>query len=38
MQKNIFKQIFIEGWEAFKRAYPRYHAVDAVVQKDAGVW
>ncbi len=36
VQKNRFKQIFIDGWEAFTRAYPRYHAVDAVVQKMLG--
>jgi hypothetical protein len=31
--KNRFKQIFADGWEDFKRNYPRYQAVDQVVQK-----
>src|SRR5579864_4920227 len=35
-QKNIFKQIFIDGWDAFKQAYPRYESVDEVVQKMLG--
>src|SRR5919108_4703994 len=35
-QKNRFKQIFIDGWEEFKRTHPRYAAVDAVVQKMLG--
>lgn len=35
-QKNRFKQIFIDGWEDFKRTHPRYAAVDAVVQKMLG--
>src|SRR5437868_3456856 len=36
VQKNCFKQIFIDGWEAFKRAHPRYATVDPVVQKMLG--
>jgi len=35
-QKNIFKQIFEDGWADFKRKYPRYEAVDEVVQKMLG--
>ncbi len=35
-QKNVFKQIFEEGWADFKRRYPRSQAVDAVVQKMLG--
>ena len=35
-QKNVFKQIFEDGWEDFKRKYPRYQAVDEVVQKMLG--
>lgn len=34
--KNVFKQIFIDGWEAFKQRHPRYEAVDEVVQKMLG--
>src|SRR6266508_5175622 len=34
--KNVFKQIFADGWAAFKRNHPRYEAVDAVVQKMLG--
>lgn len=34
--KNIFKQIFQDGWEDFKKRYPRYEAVDEVVQKRLG--
>jgi Transposase zinc-binding domain/Putative transposase len=34
--KNVFKQIFADGWAAFLRRYPRYTAVDAVVQKMLG--
>lgn len=34
--KNRFKQIFADGWEAFKRKHPRYEAVDGVVQKMLG--
>lgn len=34
--KNIFKQIFIDGWEEFKQNYPRYEQVDEVVQKMLG--
>ena len=35
-QKNIFKQIFQDGWEDFKQKYPRYEEVDEVVQKMLG--
>ena len=35
-QKNRFKQIFLDGWEAFKRDHPRYEIVDPVVQKMLG--
>lgn len=35
-QKNIFKQIFADRWVDFKRKYPRYEAVDEVVQKMLG--
>lgn len=35
-QKNIFKQIFEDGWADFKGKYPRYQAVDEVVQKMLG--
>jgi len=34
--KNVFKQIFSDGWAAFLRRYPRYAAVDEVVQKMLG--
>lgn len=34
--KNTFKQIFRDGWEAFKARYPRYEAVEEVVQKMLG--
>jgi len=34
--KNRFKQIFADGWEAFKRKHPRYEAVDGVVRKMLG--
>jgi len=34
--KNVFKQIFADGWTAFLQRYPRYAAVDAVVQKMLG--
>jgi hypothetical protein len=34
--KNRFKQIFLDGWEAFKRDHPRYEVVDEVVQKMLG--
>jgi len=34
--KNRFKQIFIDGWEAFKQRHPRYADVDEVVQKMLG--
>src|SRR6266481_7782564 len=36
VQKNVFKQIFMDGWTAFKAAYPRYNSVDEVVQKMQG--
>ena len=32
-KKNIFKQIFKDGWEEFKTHHPRYEGVDEVVQK-----
>jgi hypothetical protein len=35
-QRNRFKQIFVDGWEAFKQVHPRYVAVDPVVQKMLG--
>jgi hypothetical protein len=35
-QKNIFKQIFADGWADFKRKYPRHEVVDEVVQKMLG--
>ena len=35
-QKNIFRQIFADGWVDFKGKYPRYEAVDEVVQKTLG--
>ncbi len=35
-QKEIFKQIFRDGWAAFKARHPRYEAVDEVVQKMLG--
>jgi len=35
-QKNHFKQIFLDGWVAFKRDHPRYTAVETVVQKMLG--
>ncbi len=34
--KNVFKQIFADGWAAFTRRYPRYVTVDEVVQKMLG--
>jgi len=34
--KNVFKQIFSDGWAAFIRRHPRYVAVDEVVQKMLG--
>jgi len=34
--KNVFKQIFADGWAVFTRRYPRYVAVDEVVQKMLG--
>jgi Putative transposase/Transposase zinc-binding domain len=36
IHKNVFKQIFADGWEDFKRNHPRYEAVDDVVQKMLG--
>lgn len=35
-KKDIFKQIFRDGWEEFKAHHPRYAAVDEVVQKLLG--
>ena len=35
-KKEIFKQIFRDGWAAFKARHPRYEAVDEVVQKMLG--
>jgi hypothetical protein len=35
-KKEIFKQIFRDGWEAFKARHPRYEAVNEVVQKMLG--
>jgi len=35
-QKNVFKQIFEDGWADFKHKYPRYEGVDEVVQKMLG--
>ncbi len=35
-QKNVFKQIFADGWADFKGKYPCYEAVDEVVQKMLG--
>lgn len=35
-KKNIFKQIFKDGWEEFKAHHPRYEGVDEVVQKMLG--
>jgi Putative transposase/Transposase zinc-binding domain len=34
--KNVFKQIFADGWEDFKRTHPRYESADEVVQKMLG--
>jgi hypothetical protein len=34
--KNVFKQISSDGWAAFLQRYPRYAAVDEVVQKMLG--
>jgi hypothetical protein len=31
--KNVFKQIFADGWDDFKRTHPRYESADEVVQK-----
>ena len=36
LAKNVFKQIFADGWAVFTRRYPRYAAVDDVVQKMLG--
>lgn len=35
-EKNIFKQIFVDGWDEFKQKYPRYKEVDEVVKKMLG--
>ena len=35
-QKNVFKQIFADGWADFKHKYPRYEVVDEVVRKMLG--
>ena len=35
-KKEIFKEIFRDGWEEFKVRHPRYEAVDEVVQKMLG--
>ena len=35
-KKRIFKQIFKDGWEEFKKRHPRYAGVDEVVQKMLG--
>ncbi len=35
-KKTIFKQIFKDGWEAFKTCHPRYERIDEVVQKMLG--
>jgi len=34
--KNVFKQIFVDGWAIFVQRYPRYAAMDEVVQKMLG--
>lgn len=34
-KKEIFKQIFIDGWEGFKARHPGYEAVDETVPKIA---
>jgi hypothetical protein len=34
--KNVFKQIFRDGWDDFKRKHPRYLSADEVVQKMLG--
>lgn len=34
--KNVFKQIFRDGWDDFKRTHPRYESADEVVQKMLG--
>jgi len=34
--KNVFKQIFRDGWDDFKRKHPRYLSADLVVQKMLG--
>lgn len=34
--KNVFTQIFTDGWAAFPQRHPRYAAVDEVVQKMLG--
>jgi len=35
-QKNIFKQIFADGWVDFKRKVPSNETVDEVVKKMLG--
>lgn len=35
-EKEQFKQIFRDGWKAFKEQYPRYEAVEEVVGKMLG--
>jgi Putative transposase/Transposase zinc-binding domain len=36
IHKNVFKQIFADGWEDFKQLHPRYEPADEVVQKMLG--
>jgi len=36
VQKNIFKQIFAEGWVDFKRKVPCNETMDEVVKKMLG--
>jgi hypothetical protein len=36
IHKNVFKQIFADGWDDFKRKHPRYESADEVVQKMLG--
>lgn len=35
-QKKQFKQIFQDGWQEFKAKYPRYEAVEEVIEKMLG--
>jgi len=35
-RKDIFKQIFRDGWKSFKAKHPRYESVDKVVEKMLG--